>query len=421
MVRSVGLASILLSCVACTGPSWSSGLVANSRQVALALGDPYEIGPEEAFDPASVPVFPAPDKVRPCCAFGMDLSGSVGPVRVPIYKIPNIKAVEELGRHGYDKGKLAAENNGLVYTCRGGFIDIAHIRDNADRMLFLTTQIARSLPSGFTFQLPEEGTARRVLVKPLPEGMLARQGRWHIATTLAEWANFQLSVWHEIITWYGWESIKGFSEKVSAFSPEDLYSNAVGQKIAAGIITNRETRSQEEYDEAMDAWIPEALRRLGAVPREYGRQAMKAVDGLWWDSTKALPDNKLVTRRYLNVGPAQAGWIVTDAFPSEKLDPAIAKMCAGQPPPLPLEVPERIGDKRIDELVKLELTFTGWMPEEGFPFPVKKGSSILQSDFPVIVAAIRRDGATAMGADFDQPRSKAPGEKVTANPERASR
>ncbi len=416
----LGCSLLALSSTACTGPNWSSALPANPRQVALAFNDPVDIGPALEFNAAAVPTFKAPDKLRPCCAFGMDIRGELGTMKVPIYKVPNIVSIETIGPHGYDNGKMAGEKNGLVYTCRGGFIDVAHIRDNGDRMLFLATQIARRLPDAFSFDLPDEGTTRRVVVKALPEGMLARYGRWNIVTTIAQWVNFQYSVWHEIVTWYGWQSLPGFSEKVSAFSPEDLFSNVVGEKIAAGIITNREIRSSEEYDQAMDAWIPEALRRLGAVSVAEGRAAMKSVDGLWWDSTKAAPDNKLVTRRDTNIGTSHAGWLVSEAVAPEKLAPELRQMCAREPPPLTLDVPDHLGDKKIADLVTLEFQFKGWLPESTFPLPARKGVTLTQADFPAIMEGVRRDGARDMGAGFDRPVPRSPGDKpverLTGNP-----
>ncbi len=41
-----------------------------------------------------------------------------------------------------------------------------------------------------------------------------------VTGAVGEWIAFQLGVWHEIATWYGWASVRGFSEKASAFSPE---------------------------------------------------------------------------------------------------------------------------------------------------------------------------------------------------------
>ncbi len=397
------LASIVVLGPACA-PRWNSGLLANPRQVALALNDPAEI-PAERFDPRKVPVFEAPKRLRPCCAFGQDLEVKVGPVPIPFYEQSNVLSPNELGQHGYDKGDLTDESNGLVYTCRGGFIDIAHVRDNADRTIFLALKLARALPNGATIEFPDEGTIRRVIVKPLPEGLLARHGRWKIATALASWANYELSNWHEIITWYGFESIKGMSERLSSFSPEDLYSNALGINLAAGIITNREMGSREQYEQSMDAWLGEALRRLGAVPKAQARLAMKAVDGLWWDSSKRVPDWKLVTRRHLAMASPVAPWIVADAVPDGPATPALEQMCKDQPAPLPLVIRDQLGDLKIADIAAVQFEFTNWIPEQ-FPMPVTRGSTVTQADFPAIVEQIQREGAKDLGPQFDQPRDK---------------
>lgn len=403
VVRSI-VVSLSVGCGACVGPSWSSELPANGRQVALALNDPMEM-PAKSFDPLKVPVFPAPSQVRPCCVFGMDMKAKVGEMPVPGYQNKNVLSVEELGKHGYGDA-MHKEGNGIVYTCRGGFIDVAHIRDNADRMLYLATQIARSLPASFSVELPAEGLARHVVVKPIPEALMRSPGRWAVASAIAEWAGFQLSVWHEIITWYGWESTPGFSEKISAFTPEDLYSNVLGQRLAAGIIVNRELRSREEYNAAMDAWMAEALRRLGVVTKDATRRALGMVDGLWWDSKKRIPDWKLVTRRSLAVGFKQTPWLLSDAFPADVGDShvQIRDMCAGTPPVLPLEVATRIGDTKIEDLVSIELEVGSWTPKT-FPMALKKGDKLHPSDFPALIAAIRSEAERELGADFEKPRA----------------
>ncbi|PBD34343.1 hypothetical protein CK247_30710, partial [Klebsiella pneumoniae] len=33
----------------------------------------------------------------------------------------------------------------------------------------------------------------------------------------------RIAQWHEIAQWYGFQSVPGFSEEISAFSPEDLW------------------------------------------------------------------------------------------------------------------------------------------------------------------------------------------------------
>lgn len=386
------------------GPTWKTNLLVNSRKVALALNDPADL-PAEPFNPELVPNFDAPKRIRPCCAFGMDLKAKLGPIPVIGYENGNILQADAVGPHGYDNANIALEHNGLVYTCRGGYIDIAHIRDNADRTLFLTMQIVRHLPDGGTVEMPEEGTLRRIIIKPLPKGMLGRHGRWNIAMRMAEWINFKMSVWHEIATWYGWESVKGFSERLSAFSPEDLYSNVLGQKLAVGMIYNNEADSRSQYDQNVNIWIQAALRRLGAVKLEDARLATKLVDGLWWDSTKSLPDFKLVLRRNLKTASPLSPWIVEDSLPQERITPLVTQMCAKQPPPLPLSYPEQIGDDKIESLLKIEFEFSGWIPD-AFPVPAKKGVVFTQEEFPKILEDIHRQGEVELSPGFDDARGE---------------
>ena len=63
-------------------------------------------------------------------------------------------------------------------------------------------------------------------------------GRRNLTASLAIWAGYQLSLWHEIATWYGWASFEAFPERASAFSPEDLYSNLLGAKLVGPIISS---------------------------------------------------------------------------------------------------------------------------------------------------------------------------------------
>ena len=397
------LGPLALLASACA-PKWHSATLVDGRAVARALHDP--VGLAMPFDPASVPDFRAPQKVRPCCAFGVDLKAKVGPVPVPLYENENIISPDRIGPHGYDKGELTKENNGLVYTCRGGFIDLAHVRDMGDNTLFLAMQIARGLPGELTIQMPDQGTKRRITIKPVPGALLARHGRWTIATALASYIAYDLSIWHEVVTWYGWESTLGISEKLSAFSPEDLYSNVLGINIAAGIVLEREASSRDQYDRSMEVWIRESIRRLGGVQEAQGRTAMKAVDGLWWDSSKRLPDWKLVTRRDLHIATPVPPWIVADSVPADKATPEVTQMCKGQPPPLALEIEDKIGNTKIEDLVEIQFEFAGWIPKD-FPLPAAKGQSVHSTDIPKIVEDVRQKAAKDLGADFDRPRAGA--------------
>ena len=60
---------------------------------------------------------------------------------------------DNLGSHSYVPNPF--EKNGIVYTCDGGHIDIAHVRANADDTRYIVRKTYEALTkkkSGFTFQ-----------------------------------------------------------------------------------------------------------------------------------------------------------------------------------------------------------------------------------------------------------------------------
>ena len=399
----------------CVANGWrnEAKTLVTEAQVAAALGETSDT--QEPFDPGAVPQMQPPQHVRPCCSFGMDLKVKVAGVTVPGFSKGNILGPDDLGSHEYDNGAVTLnerltsvatiEGNGLVYTCRGGFVDVAHVRDNADLTLFLTTKIVTALPGPTVITLQGDGATRRVALKGVPQELVDSLGRWETATALAEWAAFQISIWHEIVTFYGLESFPGFSEKVSAFSPEDFYSNAVGAKIAGGILTSRRIHSRDEWDETVRAWIPVALGRLGAQPTDTGRLVMKALDGHWWDSKKELPDWTLVTRRKMDLSPRVTPWRYPDAKlpPDDVLDAA----CANFKSALPLSIPDHLGDKSIRDYVTVDFEVESWAPPALVPAE-NTTRRLTSEDFPKIVEAIRPEMEKAFGPAYDQPGPNAP-------------
>ncbi|MFT3768197.1 MAG: DUF4056 domain-containing protein [Minicystis sp.] len=405
---AVALLGLALS--ACLPTKWGAGptTFASEAEVAHALGD----GPvaTEAFDPKSLVDFAAPLRVRPCCAFGMDLKVKVASVHVPGYSNGNILGVEGIGRHEYNNGSVTLqsdltrlvgiEKNGLVYTCRGGFVDTAHVRDNADLTLYLTNRIVAALPQGEIIKLDGDGAVRRIILKPVPPQIVERVGRWETAVALAQHAAFQLSIWHEISTFYGMESVPGFSEKVSAFSPEDLYSNVVGARLAGGILLNHRVHTRAEWDALMDAWIKAGLQRLGALPADLGRRAMHTVDGRWWTSQRELPDWTLVLKRQMDIRPHVVPWRLADA--SAPQDEVMDAACAARPKALPLDVPDRIDGHPITDFVTVDFEVGAWAPA-AMPFADASIRHLTSADFPRFVEAVRAAAEPTLGRGFDNP------------------
>ena len=404
----LGAGGFLSACI--VAPKWQAQRQVTPELVAQTLDDPGAIHAD--LRPEDIPRLPVRVHLRPCCAFGTHLQASFGPVPIPLFSIGNITSVDELGPHQYDSGAFSvegssaknafsSEKNGLIYTCRGGFIDTAHVRDYADWTLFWATTIARSSVTGATIELPPEGGKRRVIIRPLPHELIERYGLRQTAIGLAQWMAFQLSVWHEIATAYGWASIDLYPEYVSAFSPEDLYSNLLGIKIAGGILTQSDSAAAENlYDQDMDLWLQTTLRYLQPVSVAAGEAAAYLVDGVWWDSKARLPDPRLVLRRNLDAGNEITPWQISRAYSSPQMTAWIDKECGGRERPLILRYGNAVHGVQYADLLTLEIAVD--VPDP-FPFPRPGSTQITQADFPAIIEAVRAKAVKFLGPGSDRP------------------
>jgi len=358
--------------------------------------------------PEEIVAVPIRERLRPCCAFGSDLGTSLLGIPIPFYRVPNLLDPGDLGPHTYDAGAvrvdfadaspvaLTSEHNGLVYTCRGGFIDTAHVRDNVDWALFLAANIGRRLGERFTLELGHEAGRRFVDVEPIAPEVIDRIGRRRLAVWLAEWLSFQLSIWHEIATWYGFESVKGFPERASAFSPEDLYSNAIGGRLLAGIAYRRQAATADIYGTAVDAWLQQVLAYLGPVPKKQARELVTALDGLWWNSAARLPAAGLVQRRNFDVSSPVLPW----RAPAAVAPPELRALCKDAPP-LPVWVHgERLGVP-LHRLVVLRVELDA---ERAALEPLRPYAGVVtQEDFPALVESIRQQALVEFGPRADRP------------------
>jgi hypothetical protein len=404
----------LLSGAACTTPGrWvaSPDPTLDDARALMCAEDMAALQREARA--SELPRIPPPKRMRPCCVLGADVRVRVGPVPIPGFRVANVIGVDDIGPHTYDSGLLHVgrkgdeplafnqELNGIVYTCRGGFIDTAHVRGYVDWALYLTATVGRYLLEGGNIELPEEGGVRRVLVKPVPQAVLDRVGGHRFGVGLGQWLAFQLSIWHEIVTWHGWHALPGWPERVSAFSPEDLYSNLLGAKIIGGVALLRSGRSEDDYNYSVDAWLSAMLRQLGAVPRRAGREAIRAVDGLWWDSSRRLPDPAFVRRRYFDTTGPLEPWLVTDVVGPERLGDRLRARCGAAPEPVQLSNPDSLLGVPFRQWATLEITVSEELVKQ--PLFMERARRITQDDFPGIVEQIRRQSRKEFGPRADRP------------------
>ncbi len=409
------LLAVLTACVA--APRWRLEENPTRADAAILLSPGTDEARALRRDAlfAQALLIPVRERLRPCCAFGAQIGVKLGPFPIPGYRIPNLLGPADLGRHTYDSGVLrlrneegldlsvGEEHNGLVYTCRGGFIDTAHVRDYADWMLYVAAQLYGHLFDGERFELilPEEGGSRRIRLAPVDPAAVDQIGVRPLAIWLARWAVFQMSIWHEIATWFGYRAVPGFSERSSAFSPEDLYSNLLGVHVTAGLLYRHGARTERVYNRSVDAWFARILEVLGGVPRKAGLEAAMAVEGLWWDAERRVPDNALVMRRNLEIGERIAPWLVPPERVGSALEEALRASCGEAREPLVLDNEISIDGIVFSDLVTFEVEVDdALLAQEPF---ASLGRTVTQRDFPAIVERVREQARSEFGPAVDRP------------------
>lgn len=206
----------------------------------------------------------------------------------------------ELGPHGYWLNWQ--ERNGIVYTCRAGHIDIAHVRKAADWTGYLAARTLEAVGQGrteFRFKLREPSLYRVQLTYPEHWDSLSLEDQVRVARevscSLGQYLSYTAMTWHEILTWFGFRP-KGYkSEFPSAFSWEDTYSNLLGTQIAA-----RALRADDrDFSEAVTSILNESLDRLEVGSAEEAYQTTQALRGKWFAKPGLFT---LILRRHLDLG-----------------------------------------------------------------------------------------------------------------------
>lgn len=307
-----------------------------------------------------------PRIIRTCCMFG----SRVGVVMVPFLKLSDITSPVKLGTHSFLGG--SQEKNGVIYTRRGGFIDMGHLRDQADWTAYFYALLTEEQGRGpHIRQLGYEGGGKSLMIN-IPAGMSGEE-----VLSLSGRIAYDLSVWHEIATWYGVSSVPLVSEQFSSFSPEDVYSNLLGVMLGIEAI-----KSDLPYHKAMTLLIREKLKELEAVSsEEETAAAMEAVRDIWWTRLRRYPSSKFVMLRY--------------AFPYEPVCPflipsADAAPLIYEPVCLPPVNALSCGEGTLYELaIRLNHKFPLRML-----FPGRGERRITHRDFDILIAHIRREYET---------------------------
>jgi len=301
----------------------------------------------------------------------------------------------DIGKHSYHFNPL--EKNCIIYTCKGGHIDISHVRWNADHTRYLADRTRQALMKGnkgFTFTLPLE-ISEHIVRFSYPQGWeeLAPEEKEKIVNEISKstgaYLAFNATLWHEILTWFGVHFVGFEPEFSSSFSWEDIYSNVIGTELAIKALEDTEL----DYDTAMTLALDRELSELGALPRKTAIKATEKMRGEWFTGHFLI--NTL--KKNLDVG-------LDDGFVTPVL---IGGICENQEPD-PRAVPTTDILSKYGFSIVYEISPREW--EKGKILRVvygkqkgKKKARTIQVDkhFPIFIEHIKKQAVEKYGYTID--------------------
>jgi hypothetical protein len=301
---------------------------------------------------------------------------------------------QNLGPHGYQL--TLAEKNGVAYTCRGGTVDVIHVRIAADWTAYLTATTYKHLMKGdpgFSYKLAVDRSRSYLRFTYPPNwNSLSTEQRSAIAKDVSlavgPYLAFTMTSWHEMITWFGFKCIGLPTEFPSAFSWEDSYSNLLGTIIATRALQD----AQHPYNEAVKIALDEEMQKLGILSAARARQISGSVRNDWYKgSVVLLVDIKM---RNFDIG-------IGDGYVTPTLIPHVAECPNPQPQSYP--VPTLAALAKHGFALSLEIEPHEWERHKYLQvvYGDKPGKRIHpETDFPIIMDYICQKAAAKWGPQY---------------------
>jgi len=299
------------------------------------------------------------------------------------------------GVHSYEGS--SEENNGIIYACRAGHIDLGHLRKAADWTAFLTERTYLQLLAGqtdFTFKFYEPSIYHVQVSYPESWRDLPVAEKERIANEVAISAGQYFShvglTWHEILTWYDYRITGIYPHYSSAFSWEDTYSNALGVYLAGLALED----SEHDFDTAMTGLLEREVASLGPQPASVSEQASVSMRGHWYtDKIWFMVDMRA---RNLDIG-------LGDGLVSPWLIPTVEECSSSTPMDYPVPGENALSQQGFG--IKLEIDPQVPQNDELFQAAFREGEPDNarlepQVHFPAIMAQIRRDAERRYGAEL---------------------
>jgi hypothetical protein len=196
-----------------------------------------------------------------------------------------------LGNHAYD-GEWGEPEviRGIVYTRRGGFIDVAHARKAIDLCKYVQVRAEAALRNDLpAFQLKSLEPSVFVIRLNYPafwptlsageKELLSHE----LSIRMAQRIAMMMVTWHEVLTWFGYQSTPIVSERESSFTYDDTGAHAFGVTVGG-----RALRSNLEWDRAVTEEMGRMLTELEVVSPGEAMAAVERVRGAWWSDAGML-------------------------------------------------------------------------------------------------------------------------------------
>ncbi|MEN6428152.1 MAG: DUF4056 domain-containing protein [Phycisphaerales bacterium] len=290
------------------------------------------------------------------------------------------------------------EKNGIAYTCQGGHIDLAHLRNGIDWTAYAAAQSYKHLmkkDSEFSCRMSVDRSPTHVHIS-YPPGWdyLAEEDRGPIAEKMAlalgPYLTFTMVTWHEIATWYGYKCIGLPVEYDSAFSWEDSYSNLLGTMIATRALQDTE----HSFNEAVTLAIDDEMQRLGILPSaRQARAASKSMKGQWYSGTFVLLFD--MKKRNFDIG-------LDDGYVTPTLVPGVGQCPGAEPQSYPVPTLGVLGEYGFSATVEVEPR--EW--EKGKILRVAFGDKPykridVETHLAIIMDHIQREAAAKYGPEYE--------------------
>lgn len=336
------------------------------------------------------------------CLVGCSASGPSGPkIRLSPYFGSDINYLnpENLGEYCY--GGCFSEKIGMIYTAKAGFIDTGHLIESVDRTKYISGIAFENLRIGneeFSFDLVEP--ARYFVGVAYPSISVKYPANWiflnadekekiakEISIDLGQYISYSSTIWHEIITWFGYSCVAIFPETPSSFSWEDLYSDLLGTRICARALQEK----NGNFNETVTRIINEEIKKLDAQKPEIAKQATRKIEGKWF-SGSVYPFIRMMKRNF-DVG-------IDNGCITPWLVPGICKNNIPELLPVP-KIPSKQGFS-----FKIELEPRGPQGDRvlGIVYPNKRGKRIQpDAHYPKIMEYIRNQAIMQEGIGVDKP------------------